>query len=308
MELIADVGGTNTRCALVDERGQPTRISIYENSGHASLLDVLRAYLDEQQAQPRQAALAIAAPVTGDSVRMTNRQWHFSVAEMRQDLGLDTLALINDFAAIALSLPRLEADDVVALGGGRAVDGKAMAVLGPGTGLGVSGLIPGPQGWAPLAGEGGHATLAPGTARETALADAVTRRYGHCSAERLISGPGIALTYDLLREFGGAAAAKLEPRLVVARAEEGDPLAQEALALFFALLGSVAGNLALLLGAVGGVYIGGGIAPKLLERLQDSTFRERFEAKGRYAGYMQSIPTSVIVHPTPALLGLASLV
>lgn len=308
MELVADVGGTNTRCALVDEGGRPTRIGIYENAAFSSLLEVLRAYLSERGAQPREAAIAVAAPVTSDNVRMTNRQWHFSIAELRQDMGLSELKLINDFMAIALSLPRLEADDLVTIGTGQGVSGKAMAVLGPGTGLGVSGLIPGPQGWAPIAGEGGHATLAPGTAREAALVDAVVSQFGHCSAERLISGPGLALTYDTLRQLGGAVAARLDPPLIAARAADGDPVAQESLEIFFGLLGSVAGNVALTLGALGGVFIGGGIAPQLLERLAESDFRARFDAKGRYAGYMQSIPTAVITHPTPALLGLASLV
>ncbi len=308
MELIADVGGTNTRCALVDEHGYPVSVEIYANKEFESMLAALGAYLDHLQVNPSAAAIAVAAPITGDSVRMTNRQWHFSIEELRQDLGLDSLQVINDFSAIALALPRLRDDDVVKVGNGQAVAGKTQAVLGPGTGLGVSALIPGPHGWAPLSGEGGHSTLACATPREMNVVEAVTRRFGHCSAERLISGPGLVLMYNILRELDGLETADIDPPQVGERAGEGDALAVECLDLFLALLGSFAGNVALLLGAVGGVYIGGGIAPTLLERLSESDFRRRFEAKGRYTGYMQAIPTFVIVNRTPALIGLASLV
>lgn len=308
MDLIADVGGTNTRCALVGANGLPVQTVIYQNAGYQSLLAVLTAYLRAEDAAPNNAAIAVAAPVTGDNVRMTNRQWHFSIEELRHDLGVSRLQTVNDFTAIAMSLPRLDDADTVSIGGGQAVAGKAMAVLGPGTGLGVSGLVPGTQGWAPIAGEGGHVTLASGNARESQVIDAIAKLHGHCSAERLVSGPGLATTYDTLRTLAGAAPLNPEPAEISARADAGDPVAEEALALFFGLLGSVAGNLALTLGALGGVFIGGGVAPKLLDRLPQSSFRQRFEAKGRYTGYMQSIPTRVITHPTPALIGLASLV
>lgn len=308
MELIADVGGTNTRCALVDNDGSPVHIAIYANSEYDSMLATLTSYLQRTGASPKAGAIAVAAPITGDSVRMTNRQWHFSIEELRQDLGLDSLQVINDFSAIALALPRLDDEDAVAIGTGQAVAGKTLAVLGPGTGLGVSALIPGSQGWVPLSGEGGHATLACVTEREASIVDAVNRRFGHCSAERLISGPGLALMYDILRELEGLEAANVDPPQVQALAARGDVLARECLEIFLALLGSFAGNVALLLGAVGGVFIGGGIAPAMVDRLAESDFRQRFVAKGRYTGYLQSIPTRVIVNKTPALLGLASLV
>lgn len=308
MDLIADIGGTNTRCALVDHNGEQHAIEVYPNREHASLSAALHHYLEKQHCQPVFAAIAVAAPITGDNVRMTNRQWHFSIEELRHDLGVQRLQLINDFSAIALSLPQLGVDDAIQVGGGLAVQNKTMAVLGPGTGLGVSGLMPGPSGWTPLAGEGGHASLAVATPREIQVAGLVTRKYGHCSAERLISGPGLVELYNALRELDGDPPAEILPSDISDYADNGDPLAQETLDIFLSLLGSFAGNVALTLGAVGGVYIAGGIAPVLLQRLIDSDFRSRFEAKGRYTGYMQAIPTYVVIHKTPALLGLASIV
>ncbi|MDH3769203.1 MAG: glucokinase, partial [Gammaproteobacteria bacterium] len=253
------------------------------------------------------AAIAVAAPVTGDEVRMTNRNWHFSKHVLREELKLDRLEIINDFTAVALSLPRLREKDLAPVGGGAPRTGAAMAALGPGTGLGVSGLIPGPTGWAPISGEGGHTTLAAGTEREAQVIDALRDRYGHCSAERVISGPGLVVLYNTLRHLAEYPEDNLTPREVSARAMAGDPIAHETLDMFFALLGSVAGNLALVVGALGGVFIAGGIAPALLDAMLASDFRRRFEDKGRYSEYLQAIPTSVVKHPTPALLGLASI-
>ncbi len=307
MELIADVGGTNTRCALIDDEGRPTRIQVFENAGHRTLSAALTAYLEGENARPSAAAIAVAAPVTGDEVRMTNRNWHFSVATLAGELQLDRLEVINDFTAVALSLPHLTEADLVTVGGGAPRPAAAMAAIGPGTGLGVSGLVPGPGGWAPICGEGGHTTLAAGTEREAEVIDALRDRYGHCSAERIISGPGLVTLYNTLRNLADYPADNIRPRDVSARAKAGDPIARETMTMFFALLGSVAGNLALVLGALGGVFIAGGIAPTLIELLQESDFRQRFEDKGRYANYLAAIPTSVVMHKTPALLGLIAL-
>lgn len=308
MNLIADVGGTNIRCALVDKDLTPVAVQSFPNAGFDSLNGALQNYLNDQPRHPIEAAIAVAGPITGDSVRMTNRQWHFSILELQQELGVRKLTVINDFTAVALSLPHLGKRDVVGIGTGRAAPGAAMAAIGPGTGLGVSGLIPGPDCWAPVAGEGGHVSLAPATAQESRVVNAIHDRFGHCSAERVVSGPGLVLLYNTLREIDGKSARELKPRDVTTRADGNDAYATEALDMFFAFLGSVAGNLALTLGALGGVYIAGGIAPMLLDRMKDSAFRDRFEAKGRYAGYLQAIPTAVITHDTPALLGLATLV
>ncbi|MBT8136050.1 MAG: glucokinase [Gammaproteobacteria bacterium] len=308
MELIADVGGTNTRCALVDSRGTISRISVFENAGFRTLAEALSDYLQKNSATPAAAAIAVAAPVTGDEVRMTNRNWHFSARTIREQLRLESLEVLNDFSAVALSLPHLAGTDVAPVGGGAPRRDAAMAAIGPGTGLGVSGLVPTRNGnWAVISGEGGHATLAPGTEREAQVVDTVRERYGHCSAERLVSGPGLATLYNTLRQLANYPADNVRPREVSQRALAGDPIAREAVDMFFALLGSVAGNLALTLGALGGVFIAGGIVPALHDLLTNSEFRRRFEDKGRYTDYLRAIPCAVIMHPTPALVGLASL-
>ena len=307
MELIADVGGTNTRCALVDDTGNPVRISVFANARFRTLGAALKDYLKTNSAEPVTAAIAVAAPVTGDEIRMTNRNWHFSAQALREELRLEHIEIINDFTAVALSLPRLSEKDLAPIGGGAPRRGMAMAAIGPGTGLGVSGLIPGTRGWAPISGEGGHTTLAAGTEKEAQVIDALRDQYGHCSAERIVSGPGLVTLYNTLRRLAHYPDDNLTPREVSARAIAGDPIAREALAMFFALLGSVAGNLALVIGALGGVFIAGGIAPALLDTMITSDFRHRFENKGRYSKYLQGIPTSVIKHPTPALLGLATI-
>lgn len=308
MELIADVGGTNTRCALVDETGDLTDISVFANAGYRTLGSALADYLKTHNARPTAAAIAVAAPVTGDEVRMTNRNWHFSAHALRDDLHLERIEILNDFTAVALSLPSLTDDDLVPFGGGAPRPDAAMAAIGPGTGLGVSGLIRGAKGWAPISGEGGHTTLAAGTEREAQVIDTLRERYGHCSAERIVSGPGMVTLYNTLRRLADYPDDNITPREVSTRAIAGDPIARETLDMFFALLGSVAGNLALVIGALGGVYIAGGIAPALLDAMVASDFRMRFEQKGRYADYLRAIPTYVIKHPTPALLGLANLV
>ncbi|MDH3587931.1 MAG: glucokinase [Gammaproteobacteria bacterium] len=308
MNLIADVGGTNTRCALVDDKGTAEQISVFVNAGYRTLGAALGDYLRNHSAKPTAAAIAVAAPVTGDEVRMTNRNWHFAASELRTELDMNRIEIINDFTAVALSLPKLEGNDLFHIGGGAPRSGAAMAALGPGTGLGVSGLISGRTGWTPISGEGGHVTLAPGTEREAQVIDALRARYGHCSAERIVSGPGLVTLYNTLRRLADYPDDNLRPRDVSARAMAGDPIARETLNMFFALLGSVAGNLALTLGAMGGVFIAGGIAPASLDAMVASDFRTRFEDKGRYTDYLSAIPTSVIIHPTPALLGLASIV
>ncbi len=306
--LLGDIGGTNARFAWQDAAGAPLRdLAVYRCAEHESLEAVMRHYL-AQHAKPVPAACAIgiANPVTGDQVRMTNHDWSFSIEAMRASLGLRRFVVLNDFTALALSLPVLEDREKVQVGGGEPVAGSAVALIGPGTGLGVSGLLPGPQGqgWLPISGEGGHVTLAGSDADEDAVIASLRRRYGHASAERALSGPGLVALYEAVCERQGVA-----PRALGAP-EIGTDLAdaqcRAAVELFLALLGGVAGNLALTLGARGGVYVGGGIVPRLLSRLQASRFRERFEAKGRFRTFLAPIPVYVIHTPvSPALTGAA---
>jgi glucokinase len=308
--LLGDIGGTNARFAWqVHPDAPPSDVVTYQCSAHASLLDAIQHYLAEQgKPSPRQCAIGMANPITGDRVRMTNHHWSFSISALQRDLGLERLAVINDFTALALSLPALTAADLRPIGGGAAAPGAPLAVLGPGTGLGVSGLLPvAPGRFVPINGEGGHVTLAAADDREAAVLEQLRRRFGHASAERALSGPGLVNLYDAVCALSGGAALALGPAEVIERARTGaDPCSVEALDLFCSFLGSVAGNLALTLGARGGVYIGGGIAPRLIAEIERSSFRTRFEAKGRFRDYLRGIPTLVIdAAVSPALLGAA---
>jgi glucokinase len=311
MDLIADIGATNTRCALLDSSGQILATERFKNDDFGSLEEVLLAYLGRRRAndRPSRAALAVAAPILGDEVRFFNRSWAFSQERLARELKLSRLIVINDFAAVAWALPRLTDQSTRKVGQGEAVSRKPIAVLGPGSGLGVSSIIPSEDGWAVAHGEGGHVTLAATTDEEAAVIDLARMEHGHCSAERLISGPGIVNIYMTLGHLEGRprTTAPIMPAEITAAAADGEPLALRTREMFFELLGNVAGNLALTVGALGGVYIAGGIVPKLLEPFVASRFRERFEAKGRYKYYMERIPTYVITEPLPAFVGLRTL-
>lgn len=309
--LLGDVGGTHARFAWqANATAAVSSISSYRCDQHHTLLGAIRHYLAEHgKPPPRAGAIGIANPVTGDAVRMTNHHWSFSISELQRELGLQRLLVINDFTALALSLPALMPDDLRPIGGGQAVAGAARALIGPGTGLGVSGLLPAADGaGVPIHGEGGHVTLAPDNELESAVVLVLKKRFGHASAERALSGPGLVNLYGALCEVQGQTAEPLEPADVIERSRAGQPDAPcvAAVELFCALLGSTAGNLALTLGARGGVYIGGGIAPRILKELERSAFRQRFESKGRFRDYLAAIPTCVIdAAVSPAFLGAA---
>jgi glucokinase len=305
--LVGDIGGTNARFGLVSPDGAVLHSEIFACAGFAAIDDAIRVYLAERGdlPAPRAGALAIAAAITGDRIRMTNHPWSFSVAALRDELGFERLLALNDFTAAALALPRLSDGDRMPVGGGTPAKGAAIGVLGPGSGLGVSGLVPVGSGWRALTGEGGHATMSPVTDREAAVLAQMRRRFDHVSAERCLSGPGLVSIYDGLAAIDGVAAAPYTPAQVT-DPDTDDPLCREATAMFCAMLGTVAGNLALTLGAQGGVYLAGGILPRLGARFAASDFRERFEAKGRMRSYLSTIPCHVVTHKLPAFLGCAA--
>lgn len=312
VRLLADIGGTHIRLAWQPRAGAAAQdVRVLQCADFPNVEAAIRRYLADTGAPaPALAALGIANPVTGDEVRMTNHSWHFSQRALRQALGLARLVVINDFTALALSLPVLDASLLRQVGGGAPEPGGAIGLIGAGTGLGVSGLVFAPGGAPPvaLAGEGGHVTLAAQTPLEFQLVQLLQQRYGHVSAERVLCGQGLVDLYHALRTLHGAGGAEvMHPGEVTAQALEGrDALAVQALEMFGGWLGSVAGNLALTLGARGGVYIGGGIVPRLGAWFDRSPFRERFEAKGRFRAYLASIPVWVIdAQANPALLGLA---
>ncbi len=299
--LLADIGGTYARFALELGPGEFSQIASLRCADHADFHAAVIAYLqglggtDAAAQQIAHAAIAIANPVEGDLVRMTNYHWQFSIDEMRQRLGLDTLVVVNDFTALAMALPRLADSDVRQVGGGQARRPSVIGLLGSGSGLGVSGLIPAGDGWIALGTEGGHTSFAPRDEREIAILRHAWKTFGHVSFERLLSGPGLELIYRAVCERAEQPALDLQAPAITQRAlEQGDVLCLETLELFCSLLGTAAANLAVTLGALGGIYIGGGIVPRLGEYFDRSPFRRRFEDKGRFRDYVAAIPTFVI--------------
>lgn len=317
LALIGDIGATNARFAVLQD-GVPTSIKVLPVASYASLRDAIEAYfqgLDQADLRrPSIGAVAVAGPVTGDYLSFTNHPWSFSISGLAKDLKLKHLDVINDFVAVALAVPRIGPDARRQVGTGESVAGAPVGIIGPGSGLGVSIVVPveekGHTHWVPLSGEGGHVTLSPVTDREVALV-AWLHRTGraHVSAETLICGKGLTTLHAGLSALDGIAPSHLEPADVSRRAISGeDPIAVEAVEIFCALLGTVAGNLALTAGARGGVYIAGGIVPKMGEFFDHSQFRPRFVAKGRMRTYLEPIATYVITEAFPAFLGLAELV
>lgn len=311
--LLADIGGTNARFALEREAGSITHAEVLACAAYPTLAAAVQAYLALPQVAAvtggvlRHAAIAIANPVTGDQVRMTNHHWEFSIEAMRNALGLDTLVVVNDFAALARALPHLGTQQRK-IGAGEPLADAPLALIGAGTGLGVSGLIPHPGGWTALRSEGGHVTFAPSNELELAILQYAWRQFEHVSAERLLSGAGVELIYRALAERSAHPEPQLAAAEVSRRALAGQcALCDQVLDVFCGMLGSVAGNLAITLGAQGGVYIGGGIVPRLGQRFEASPFRQRFESKGRMGGYLCTIPTYVITAEYPAFLGVSAI-
>lgn len=306
---MADIGATNTRCALLNDKGQELAPEVFENADFTGIAGLFSVYLDHRRAsdRPKRAALAVAAPIVGDAVQMINIDWRFSQTELKQTLGLQRLLVCNDFAAIAWGLPQLGPGDLQRIGGGTAAPRATLAVLGPGSGIGVSAIVPSADGWAVITGEGGHVSMPALTREEQDVVALLRERFGHCSAERVLSGPGLVNLYVALAELAGRGQPTVTAEDVTKLAQQGEPLARKTLNMFFAMLGTVAGDLALTTGARGGVYIAGGIVPRLVDALDKSEFRARFEAKGRYRDYLAPIPTYLITAALPAFRGLRHL-
>lgn len=309
--LLADVGGTNARFASVGAGEKTFAVTTVRCDDYASLFDAATAFLQglPPEERPQAGAFAVASPVTGDRIAMTNRNWSFSVAELKERLGFEQLNVINDFVAVGLSVPHLDPEDVVRIGGtGTATEGEVIGVLGPGTGLGVAGLVRVAGAWVPLATEGGHVTMAPFDDRESEILRVLRGKFDHVSAERLLSGQGLTNIHRALSVLDGQGDAPLDPAVITEGALKGmDSRLVETVAIFCRMLGTAASNLALTLGARGGIYIAGGIVPKLGRLFETSGFRQRFEDKGRFRAYLAPIPTLVVTHKAPAFIGLRSL-
>ncbi len=312
--LVADIGGTNARFGwLAEGSDEVEHVVTLRGGDHAGPAAAARAYLTSLSLKlgadykaPHAGAFAVATAVGGDRVELTNSGWAFSRADTQRELVLDELLLLNDFEALALSLPRLKGAQL------RPFDavqrppaaGASLAVIGPGTGLGVAGIVATPHGWVAIPGEGGHATLAPVDDFESAVLAAARGVHEHVSAERLLSGIGLPVLHAAIAAVLGRPTAVVGAEAIVEQGLAGhDAVCSRTLDTFCDLLGSFAGNVALTLGARGGVYIGGGIVPRLGERFFDSRFRERFEAKGRFRPYLQAIPTALITDTLAALSG-----
>jgi glucokinase len=306
-DLVADIGGTQARFALTSRRGVVRRVRTLKCAEHGSLSEALRAYLRlTDSAAPQRAVIAIAGPIEGDRVQMTNHVWSFSIDAVRRELGLDQLMVLNDFSALALALPALAAKDLWEIKDGKRAERAPMAVLGPGTGLGVAALVPTGDSWTPLSTEGGHRDLAAHSEREWQIVRYLRERFDHVSAERVLSGPGLVNLYEAVSRLADSEPQSLTPAAIVAGARErSSPACVEALALFAGWLGAVAGDLALTVGARGGVYLGGGILRKMRRVFDVDRFRERFLAKGRFRDYLRPIPVHAILHPQATLVGAA---
>lgn len=308
--LVGDVGGTNARFALARMVNGRPRLEHFESfpaETHPTFLDGVKAYLDGCPVKPTGGVIAVAGPVTDGAIDLTNSPWRVSEGEL-QTLGLNPIRLINDFEALAWGTPVVPEDELASLGGPAQGDPHAaIALVGPGTGFGVSALARDAHGREmALPSEGGHACFAPGDEVEDEVLRILRRRYDRVSIERLICGPGLLNLHRALAEIDGRETHIDDPAQITAQALE-DPTSPcgATLARFCAMLGAVAGDIALTTGARGGVYIAGGIVPRILPFIQASPFRRRFERKGRFQDYMAAIPTKVILHKHAALLGAA---
>ncbi|SEA18040.1 MAG: bifunctional transcriptional regulator/glucokinase [Paraburkholderia sp.] len=308
--LLADIGGTNARFALETGPGEITQVLVYPCAEYPGVAEVIKKYLkDTKIGRVNHAAIAIANPVDGDQVSMTNHDWTFSIEATRRTLGFDTLLVVNDFTALAMALPGLTDAQRVQVGGGARRPNSVIGLLGPGTGMGVSGLIPADDRWIALGSEGGHATFAPADEREDIVLQYARKKWSHVSFERVAAGPGLEVIYRALagRDKKRVAASVDVPEIVRRALEENEPLALESVDCFCGILGTFAGNIAVTLGALGGIYIGGGVVPRLGEFFAKSSFRKRFEAKGRFEAYLANVPTYVITAQYPAFLGVSAI-
>jgi glucokinase len=307
--LVADVGGTYARFGLVSGPGEPHDVRILRCADYPDLVAAIQDYLARISGigHPAVACVAVAGPVCGDRFRLTNAHWDFSIEQSRRRLGMQRLELINDFAALALAVPQLPSSAFVRIGSGVRWVAEPIALIGPGTGLGVAGLLRGPGTWIPVPGEGGHASLPVETELEAEVIRVLQEQHQVVCAETVLSGPGIARLHSALCTVNGVAAVEFSPQQICESARHGgDPTTQETLAVFCGLLGAFAGNVALTLGARGGVLLGGGVLPKIADILVDSDFRRRFVGARALPGYLDDVATELVVADTPALLGAAT--
>jgi len=307
--LLADIGGTRARFAvLAGSRIGP--IDAMATGEYASAVDAIKHFLNRQDnaGGVDSAVIAAAGPVEGGRCTLTNARWILDTDELKRTFRFRTVNIVNDVEALAWTVPQLGPADVTSVGDGSEVTAEPVAVIAPGTGLGMACFIPGGDRERVLSSEGGHATLAATDPREEQIIGLLRRRYGHVSAERVLSGPGLLNLHDALAELDGSSDRLLTAEQVTRAAIDGSSsYARQALDAFCSFLGSVAGSAALMFHASGGVLIAGGIVPRIVDYLPRTDFRTRFESKGRFRRYLEGVSTRVITRPDPAFLGLKTL-
>jgi glucokinase len=311
--LLADIGGTNVRLATLTNDGRVTAVESWLTALYPDFASAVRAYAEVTglDLPVTAAAVCAAGPVMDERIDLTNCDWNVSVASIGEATGATQVTLVNDFAAVARALPGLAAGDLVQVGGTAPLAGAPKVALGPGTGLGVASVVPDARGdWIVAPGEGGHVDLAATNDREIAVVHQLTRQFGRVSVERVLSGPGLETLYLALASLDGVKlnAKPIAHDIATAAFAKRDAVAVEAVSLFTGWLGSVAGNLALTLGARGGVYIAGGIVAQWGASFDAALFRHRFEAKGRMKSFLAPIPCYVVTAKDLAFRGLAAMV
>jgi glucokinase len=306
---LADIGGTTARFALLSV-GQMSPVDHFAVTDHRDVASAIATFLSRRGNEtPSAAVLGVAGPVERNRCEITNSGWQINGDRLCADFGFVTVRVLNDFEALVWSLPHLGPADLLRVGGGNALPGAPMIVLGPGTGLGAACLMPRPGDAIAISSEAGHATLPGASRREDRIIEQLRRRYGHVSAERALSGGGLENLHDAIAAVDGMPVQRRDAPAIIAAARDATcPVSRAAIEMFCAMLGTVAGNLALTFGARGGVFIGGGMVPRFAAEFARSEFRARFEAKGRFLPYLEAIQTSVIMRPDAAFIGLRAIV
>jgi glucokinase len=306
--LIGDIGGTNARFAVVAHADDMVRdVRVVKTADYETIDDAIRAAVLEKGDKPRSAVLAIAGPVDGDEIPLTNCPWVVRPKAMIAGLGLSDVVILNDFEAQALAVVALGAEHMEKIGGGEPEAGAGRVVLGPGTGLGVAGLIQAFGRWIPVPGEGGHMDIGPRTPRDFEVFPHLDKIEGRISGEQILCGRGLVNMYRAVAKADGVSPRYAMPAEVTAAALDGsDPVAVEALDTFVTCLGRTAGDLALVFMSKGGVFLTGGIAQKVVPALKKGNFRAAFEDKAPHSAIMRDIPVYVITHPLAAVHGLAA--
>ena len=304
--LVADIGGTNARFAVSDGEGALQELRVLHAAKFPKIEDAVESYLAElKRPRPTQACFAVACPAKGAEIKLTNSSWRFVKEDLRQHFRFERFVVINDFEALAASVPILKGPQLAELRSGNPDPTSVSLVIGPGTGLGVGAYVPaGKSAWAVISGEGGHVGFAPNTEQEIRLWQRMREKYGRVSAERVLNGAGLVNVYRFMADEAGQPAGEIDAPEISRRALAGEEVAINTVLMFFDMLGSVTGDLALAFGSRGGVYIGGGITPKLLDFARRSKLVERFLDKGRVAAILQSMPICVILEERAALYGV----